>query len=254
VRLQFADGEIRKMVEPGAILVNDGVSEPEVRYMVSLNLVDGSPTRPGFGSPAKGSVTVMDDDSPGEIGFGNSQYRVLEGGWGSSPIILERRGGTAGRVVVQVGLASATAVLGSDFSQSRVTVIFEPGERLRFVPLLLMDDSRVETLETLSLTVSLDPQSTPGARLIDGATTTEVLVEDDDTPPRLELQPWAAGGPRLLCSGPVGMGFVVEASSDLRSWKPISGGRITTEGFSAPVVIPLGGTLPSVVFYRLVVP
>ena len=220
--------------------------------MVSLSLVDGSPTRPGFGSPAKGSLTVTDDDSPGEIGFGASRYRVLEGGRGSAPVLLERRGGTTGRVVVQVGLSSLTAVLGSDFGQNRVTVVFEPGERLRIVPLPLLDDALAETLETLSLTVSLDPQSTPGARLLDGATTTEVLVDDDDTPPRLELQITAAGGSRLLCSGPVGMEFVVETSPDLRSWKPMSGRRVTTDGFTAPVVIPIGGVPSGVVFYRLI--
>ncbi|MEN9734925.1 MAG: hypothetical protein RLZ45_2920, partial [Verrucomicrobiota bacterium] len=254
VRLRFADGEIRKTVEPGLILVNDGVSEPEVRYMVSLNLVDGSPTRPGFGSPAKGSVTVMDDDSPGEIGFGASRYRILEGGWGSAPIVLERRGGTAGRVVVRVGLASSTAVLGSDFSENRVTVVFESGERIRIVPLPLVDDVQPEALEELSLTLSLDPESAPDARLVDGATSAEVLVEDDDTPPRLELHPGAAGGPRLLCVGPVGLEFVLETSTDLRSWKRMPGGRVTTEGFTSPIVLPLDGTIPGVAFYRLVLP
>jgi hypothetical protein len=254
VRLRFADGEIRKTVEPGLILLNDGVSEPEVRHMVSLNLVDGSPTRPGFGSPAKGSVTVMDDDSPGEIGFGASRYRILEGGWGSAPIVLERRGGTAGRVVVRVGLASSTAVLGSDFSENRVTVVFESGERIRIVPLPLVDDVQPEALEELSLTLSLDPESAPDARLVDGATSAEVLVDDDDTPPRLELHPGAAGGPRLLCVGPVGLEFVLEMSTDLRSWKRMPGGRVTTEGFTSPIVLPLDGTIPGVAFYRLVLP
>ncbi len=130
--------------------------------------------------------------------------------------------------------------------------ILESGERLRIVPIPLLDDAMAENLEIQSLTASIDTQSASGARLLEGAMTAEVLVEDDDTPPRLEIQMMATGGGRLLCSGPVGMEFVVETSPDLRSWKPMSGGRITTDGFTAPVAIQLGGVPPNVVFYRLV--
>jgi hypothetical protein len=251
VRLRFADGEIRKMVDSSLFLDDDQIPGPIRNPSVRLSLPPGSAPSARLGSPSSGRVEIMDDDAPGTVSFSKDRYFLSERPEGQPPLVLERRDGSSGRLTLKILVQSATAQAGVDYVTQPLVVSFEPGELIKILPPLILDDSNPEPEHRLRLTLEIDPQSPPGTRLDPNASTAEVVVVDDDLAPRLEWAPQANGSIQLLGFGPEGAAFDVQSSQDLRTWQTLTGVRITTLGFDKGTPISQADLSGTGRFYRL---
>ncbi len=178
--LEFADGEIRKTADLGLVIVDDTLPGSGLELSVSLQLVDGSPAGAVLGSRTVGELLVIDNDSTGSVGFAATDPTVPEHLATSVPVILERSGGSAGRILTQVKLSGGTATPGEDYFVEPITVEFGPGEMRRRVFLPLVDDALPEPDESLGLTLELLPGSAAGAAIRAGASAVTAKLQSDD--------------------------------------------------------------------------
>ncbi|NEQ96490.1 MAG: hypothetical protein F6K30_07175 [Cyanothece sp. SIO2G6] len=113
---------------------------------------------------------------PGAIAFSSSTYSVNEDGITTQAITLIRTGGSAGEVSVTLTPTNDTAIAGADYDATPITVTFAEGVTSQTVLIPIIDDTEVETAETISLTLSAP---TNGATLGSQATAT-LTIEDND--------------------------------------------------------------------------
>lgn len=91
----------------------------------------------------------------GRLGFGVSHYRVNETA-GTISIPVWRSGGASGAVSAQVSSIAGSATAGADFTVVDSTLNWADGERgSKLVTVTLNDDSDIEALETLELSLTV---------------------------------------------------------------------------------------------------
>ncbi|NQD36981.1 choice-of-anchor B family protein [Permianibacter sp. IMCC34836] len=91
----------------------------------------------------------------GRLGFGVTHYRVNESA-GSISIPVYRSGGASGAVSARIVSADGSAVAGSDYQATDVTLNWADGERgSKFLTLPLLDDSDTESAETVLLNLTV---------------------------------------------------------------------------------------------------
>jgi hypothetical protein len=251
IGLRFADGEIQKTVHPSMLLEDDQLPGITRVVTTTLGLSTGSASGARLEIPSTGTLRVVDDDSPGTLGFSQRRYDWTENPQEHPPIIIRRQDGTAGWITATVSISSTTATAGQDFLKEPLIVSFAPGELVKILPLPVLDDSEAEPDEILTLTLRIGADAPPGAQVRVDESTTEVVIIDDDQEPRLVCQAAADGGIQLMCFGPEGSTFDLQSSSDLKTWQTLPGSRVTTAGFSTSVSVTLQSTSTTSRFYRI---
>ncbi len=251
LRLLFADGEIQKTIHPSSLVDDDQTPEISQVFNMTLELQTGSPVTARIGSWSTGRLHVMDDDSPGILGFAQRRYTLTEKGQSQSPIVVERQEGAAGWITVNVLIRSTNATVGRDYSVGELALDFAPGELVKILPSFILEDSDPEDAENLTLTLQLDPKSPLGALIAADNSITEIVILDDDEAPRLACRMDSDGGIQLICFGPEGAVFDLESSSNLTTWFPAAESRVTAAGFSKGIPIPVREPLRTDRFYRI---
>jgi uncharacterized repeat protein (TIGR02543 family) len=254
VFIDFADGELLQNVDLRSLLVDNTTPDPERHLSFTLALAAGAPAAAKLAAPQTGVLTVVDNDAAGTVSFGGSNFSVSEDGTPLIPVVLERSGGSAGTVVVEVtagATADGGAVAGVDFVAGKTTVTFGPGELRRTIPLPVIDDTVAEPTKKFALTLKLGAGSASGSSVNAAASAATVSIIDNDGAPVLEIARNGVGGPKFTVRGPVRGRYLLQASSDLKTWSAI-GAPIQTEGADTAVLLGVPSSVTAGQFVRAV--
>ena len=166
ITVNFANGETSKTVN--IPIVNDTQFELDETINLSLTNPQGGAT---LGTQTTATLTIINDDlpQPGTISLNSSSYTVNENGTAS--ITLIRTGGSDGTVSVILTPTDGTAIAGSDYTNTPITVTFANAETSKTVTIPINNDTVFEPAETINLTLS---NTTNGATL--GIQTTAILT------------------------------------------------------------------------------
>ncbi len=120
--------------------------------------------------------TATLNQSAGRIGFVGTATSVGENG-GQARIVVRRNNGFLGAVSVQYATSNGTAMAGGDYTTANGTLNWGAGELdEKTISVPLVNDTVSENDETFRITLS----NLTGGAVIDGATTLDVSVTNDD--------------------------------------------------------------------------
>ena len=125
-------------------------------------------------------------------------------------------------VTVDWATADGTAIAGQDYTAASGTLTFGPGVTTKTVSVAVLDDTNVESGETLTLRLS-NPSGNPSSASIDDAEATGTITDDDSQTERVSI---AAG-----------------SGTTTRSITPVS--DTVTEGTAAVFTLTRTGSLAS---------
>ena len=171
--LNFAAGEVSKTFT--IPIINDTAIEGLETVNITLSNPTGGAT---LGGQVTSTLTITSDDVatlPGSLQFSNATYAVNETN-GTVTITVTRSGGSDGAVSVSYATSNGTATAGSDYTATSGTLNFAAGETSKSFTIPIINDTAVEGLETVSLTLS---SPTGGATLGSQATATLTITSDD---------------------------------------------------------------------------
>lgn len=169
INVNFAEGETTKTVV--VPIVDDALVESPETINLSLTNPKGGAL---IGTQNSATLTVIDNDV--ELSFSSAEFSVNESGTPVTAVTVNRTGRSSGEVSATVALSDRTAVAPTDYNNTPITVSFADGETTKTVVIPIVDDTRVESNETINLTLG---NLTDGAFI--GAQNAAVLtVVDND--------------------------------------------------------------------------
>jgi hypothetical protein len=175
--LNYAAGETTKKL---SVTLNDNstANPPNKTVVFHLAVAGGSGFQIKGG--ANSTLTIVDDEGPGQIDFTSSTYTVLESG-GFATISLTRTGASNLVESVSYAATSGGATVGSDFTPANGTVTFDVGEMTKTFQVQITDDSNAEVPEMVNLALS-NPQNLSGGSppTIGGNSPATLTINDDD--------------------------------------------------------------------------
>jgi hypothetical protein len=130
----------------------------------------------------EGPILVDDLAQGGTISLNNSTYTVNENATASITVV--RTGGSDGSVSVILTPTDGTAVSGSDYTNTPITVNFANAETSKTVTIPIINDTVYEPTETVNLTLS---NPTGGATLGTQKTATLNIVDNDAIPGTIQF-------------------------------------------------------------------
>jgi hypothetical protein len=172
----FGPGETSRSFS--VIILDDSFQEGDETVLLSLKNSRG-PVK--IGEPSAATLSILDDDQPGEVRFETANYSVTEG-QGSLQIRLIRDG-KAGPVSVELRSTSGSAQAGLDFAGVSRVVTFAANQTEAIVVINILNDDLVESSESFTVTLS-NPTAGLG---IGSLGSTVVTIEDDDSPGQVEF-------------------------------------------------------------------
>ncbi len=104
-------------------IIDDKITEDDETFFVRLS----NPRDAGFREEPKATVTIEDDEVPGQIGFAEAAYEVGEKD-GALTVTVVRTGGKDGAVSVNYTTADGKAVAGSDFQATAGVLTWQDGD------------------------------------------------------------------------------------------------------------------------------
>ena len=155
----------------------------------------------------------------GPVGLSVADARAEEGTDATLDFAVTLSRAAPGPVTVAYATADGTATAGSDYTETRGTLTFAPGETAKTVAVPVLDDAHDEGEETLTLTLT-----TPsGAVLADGEATGTIKNSDH------MQQAWLARFGRTVAT------HVTDAVGDRLRGTPGQGSHLTVGGYRLPV-------------------
>ncbi len=134
--------------------------------------------------------------SAGTIDFGSGNSYTIDENSGTASFTLTRSGGSNGAVSVTCGTTDGTAVAGSDYTATSVTVSWADGDTAdKTCDVAITDDSDVELSEDLTLTLSGDSLDTPVSKTITITDNDSVAISGVVSAPNGDI---AFNGPGIL--------------------------------------------------------
>jgi hypothetical protein len=133
------------------------------------------------GEAHSATVTIADDDTPTpSVTISASDPGAAEAGLDPGVLTITRSGSTAAPLLVHYSI-SGTATAGSDYAALAGTITIPAGQSSATITIAPIDDTAVEGVETVVVTVSADPAYEVGASASASAT-----IADDDIAPAPE--------------------------------------------------------------------
>lgn len=183
------------------------------------------------------TVTITDDEVS-YVSFTLAKKWVNENA-GTVPMAVVRTGSTNRQVSVRFATVNGTALAGSDYTATSGTLTFAAGETNKSVSLTLRTDSATEASESFYLRLS-----SPSSTSLGTYTNLEVAIRNvapGDAPAlaaavsgqQADLVSIRSLGLRdpghveIRVEGPVGAGFVLQASSNLTDWESLTTNVVT---------------------------
>ena len=175
--LTFAPGDTADKTITVTVL-DDALDEPDEDFTVTLSALTGTPVN-AIIDPATVTVTIGDDDAP-TVSISGPPTVVENGGPATFTVSLSAASGQA--VTVTYTTADGTATAGSDYTAASGTLTFAPGDTAdKTITVTILDDALDEPDKDFTVTLSA-LTGTPVNAIIDPATAT-VTITDDDAPP-----------------------------------------------------------------------
>lgn len=140
---------------------------------------DAASNRTQYKSDSAGGSITCAVQSPASLAIGSAS--VTEGG--TLSFTVTRSGNTTSAVSASFATASGTATSGSDFTAGSGTVNFAAGQTTATVTVATIDDTAVESAETMSVTLS----SPSSGATITTATGTGTINDNDTAPANLAI-------------------------------------------------------------------
>ena len=181
IEVDFAPLEIRKTIDASALIRNDAIDEGAEDMGLSLGLRAGNPQGAALGSVQSVRLSIIDDDTVGSVSFSSPQYSIREDGLVTSPITLQRSGGSFGFIPVVVRLESVNggATAGVDFVPGDFLFTFGDGNLNQRVASMILDNQVFEGDEVYRAVLRLAPGA-PGTASLGAITTTLITIVEDD--------------------------------------------------------------------------
>src|SRR3954469_15564098 len=176
----FAPGETSKTI-PVTIVDNSTANAPNKTIVFKLS--SAAPA----GTQLKNNpmtLTIVDDEGPGQINFSSNAYTVVESG-GFATITVTRTGASNLSESVQYTTATAAsspATPTADYTpiSTPVTLTFAPGEMSKTFQVQITDDSNAESPENVNVVLSNPQNLSGGAAPTLGANNPATLTINDD--------------------------------------------------------------------------
>ena len=140
--------------------------------LFKVNLTTGVATRIAFIDSANRTARDIAIEPAQRVQFKAPLYSVNENG-GTVTITLRRNGGASGAVSVNYATSNGTATAGLDYTASNGTITFADGETNKTFTIPLLDDSTIEGVESVNLSLTsvsgvvVGPQSTALLAIMD---------------------------------------------------------------------------------------
>ncbi len=167
--LTFTNGQASKTISIS--LVNDSSVEGDETFNITLTNATGGSI---LGAYTNVLATIRDNDSV--FNFSTNAVETIET-VGNLPLTITRTGGTIAAASVRYSATNGTAISASDFKAFSGTVNFAAGETSKTISLGIINDTAVESDETL--TVGLDQPTGEGVVGTNGVVT--VTITDNDS-------------------------------------------------------------------------
>ncbi|MBD2492629.1 Calx-beta domain-containing protein, partial [Aulosira sp. FACHB-615] len=169
----FTNAETSKTVS--IPIVNDSKFEANETINLILSNATGGAT---IGIQNNATLTIVNDDPflPGAIAFSAANYSVNEDGTPINQVTLTRTGGSDGEISVLLTPSNGSATAPNDYNNTPITVIFADGEISKTVTVPIVDDTKFEANETVTLSLS---NPTGGATLATQQTATLTIINND---------------------------------------------------------------------------
>lgn len=192
-------------------ILNDTLDELNETIALSLTSV----TNGILAAPTNATLVILDDDAP-RIGFSKALYPAFENDffvllniWLTKPVTLD----VSFDYLVLGGSASPGADYFPDSGRRTITA----GSTNVTLIVNLVDNGTPEADETVHLALSNISNADPGPNA-----QSDILLYDDDRPPRLLTPRWGTNGLfQATAFGPAGQVFTVQTSSNLAAWTPL---------------------------------
>ncbi len=155
-KLTFAAGVVTQTFTVD--LLNNNLADGN--RTIKLNL--SNPSSTNLSSPSAAVLTILDDEPP-LVQFSAASYQVSEDAV-NAPITVTLSAAQQQQVSVQYafGESSETATPGTDYTATKGTLSFAPGETTKTINVPIIDDSTLELTETVSLHLSAPSNATLG--------------------------------------------------------------------------------------------
>lgn len=150
-------------------------NDTSAEFNENVNLTLSNPTNATLGDPYYAELVILDDDTTPIVQFSTVSYTVGESA-GSAVITVSLFGTTNQTVTVDYATSDGTATAPSDYTATSGTLTFAPGVTSQTFSIPIVNDSVVESDETVNLTLSNPSNATLGI------STATLTIEDDDGP------------------------------------------------------------------------
>ncbi len=171
--LTFAAGETSKTVN--IVSKEDDIVEGNETFTLTLS-ASGADAVPAQISDGVATVTITDDDVVLPSYYSIGDVQGYEGD--TLYALISRTGNVSTAHSLSLSASNGTAFAGFDFVAPSSTVSFAAGESSKLVAIRTIEDSLVESDESLSLTLSA---ISSGAEISDGSATLTILNDDSNT-------------------------------------------------------------------------
>jgi len=162
----------------------------------------------------------------GAMQFKASSYQVAENGR-TLRAFVSRTSSSFGAASVHYATSNGTAQAGSDYGATSGTLNWDKGDAAdKPVDVLITDDSISEGDEYFTISLSSATRASLGAAT---ATTVDIL-DNDSTNVRVTGMALSSGAVHFSANGPAGRTRVVQVSSNLANWSPLSTNTIPVGG------------------------
>ncbi len=167
--VDFADGETSKTV---TIPVTD---DNLVESAEKIQLVLGNPTgNVTIGTQNTATLTIADNDV--ELAFSETNFSINEDGTAITTVTITRTGRSSGVVGATITLSNGSAEATADYDNTNIEVSFADGETSKTVEIPIVDDTLIESAETINLVLG----NPSGGAIIGTQSTATLTIIDDD--------------------------------------------------------------------------
>jgi len=166
--LTFAPTEPLKFVS--VPILNDRLKDGNKTFRVTLS----NPTGATLGSTRTTTVTIADDDQGFQ--FESATYSVAEDAGAVLVRVLRGTDDANASVTVDYATTDVSATNGVDYAATSGTLSFAPGEKVKVVPVPILNDGVKEAAESFRLNLS----NPTGGAVLGARTTTTTTIQDND--------------------------------------------------------------------------
>ena len=210
--LTFAPGETNRVVTLS--VTNDANDEADETVLLELS----NPSNAALGATNTHSYTILDDDGPPTVQFGEPSSAGSESVTNVA-LVVGLSVASELESTVAYGVTGGTASNGVDYTLGAGVVTFAPGQTNRTIALSVMDDALDEPDETIVVTLSDTNNCLLGAHDVHTYT-----IQDEDPEPTVQFDDPSSGGSESAGTPSFGVSLSAESGRQVTVEYAANGG------------------------------